>query len=102
MAWILQALDTANQAGCKPYIHGAERLDGFSTYHIGASLKPTATKAKPWVSKDTIQSSNSNSSSHLIIRMDAMVKLCFAIDSVLNTQGQKALKRHNPRTLTQA
>jgi hypothetical protein len=102
---IVTALNTANQVGCRPHIHGAERSDGFSAYHAGAFLKPSATKSLPWVSNDTVQpptSSGHKSQQHSIIRMDAMVKLCLAIDSVLNTRGQKALKTHDPRALARS
>jgi hypothetical protein len=34
--------------------------------------------------------------------MEAMVNLCLAIDSVLNTRGQRALKAHDPKALTRS
>jgi hypothetical protein len=102
---ILHALDHANQLGCRPHIHGAERSDGFSAFHAGAFLKPSATKSMPWVSNDTLQpptSSGQRSLEQSTRRMTAMVKLCLAIDSVLNTRGQRALKAHDPKALARS
>lgn len=102
---ILNALETAFQLGCKPHIHGAERSDGFSAFHAGAFFKPCATKTIPWVSNDVLQPATSNGKKAKVQaanRMDAMVKLCLAIDSVLNTRGQSALKKHDPKALTRS
>ena len=102
---IIQALDAANQLGCRPHIHGAERSDGFSAFHAGAFLKPSATKSLPWVSNDTIQPPSSNgakSQQQSALRMEAMVKLCLAIDSVLNTRGQRVLKALDPKALSRS
>lgn len=102
---IVKALDVANQVGCRPHIHGAERSDGFSAFHAGAFLKPSATKSLPWVSNDTLQppsSTGHKSQQQSAIRMEAMVKLCLAIDSVLNTRGQRALKAHDPKALSRS
>jgi hypothetical protein len=102
---ILKALDHANHVGCRPHINGAERSDGFSAFHAGAFLKPSATKSMPWVSNDTLQpptSSGQKSLQHSEERMKAMVQLCMAIDSVLNTRGQRALKAHDPKALARS
>ena len=102
---IIQALDAANQVGCRPHIHGAERSDGFSAFHAGAFMKPSATKLLPWVSNDTVQppsSAGPKSQQQSAIRMEAMVKLCMAIDSVLNTRGQRVLKTHDPKALSRS
>lgn len=102
---ILNSLETAIQLGCKPHIHGAERSDGFSAFHAGAFFKPCATKTIPWVSNDVLQpptTSSLKSQAQSDKRMSAMVHLCLAIDSVLNTRGQGALKKHDPRALTRS
>jgi hypothetical protein len=102
---ILDAFARALELGCKPHIQGAERTDGQSAFHAGAFLKPCASKSLPWVSMDTLQpprSSGPAAQQHSMRRMAAMVDICLAIDSVLNTRGQNALKRHDPRTLTRS
>ena len=102
---IVKALDFANPVGCWPYIRGAERSDGFSAFHAGVFLKPSATKSLPWVLNDTLQpptSTGHKSQRQSAIRMQAMVKLCLAIDSVLNTRGQRALMAHDPRALSRS
>lgn len=102
---ILEALDNANQLGCRPHINGAERSDGFSAFHAGAFLKPSATKSMPWVSNDTLQppsSAGPRSQNQSAQRMSAMIKLCLSIDSVLNTRGQRALKTHDPKALARS
>jgi len=102
---IVKALDVAISVGCRPHIHGAERSSGFSAFHAGAFLKPSATKSLPWVSNDTLQPPSSighKSQQQSAIRMEAMVNLCQAIDSVLNTRGQRALKAHDPKALSRS
>lgn len=102
---LLDALDHAFALGCKPHIHGAERSDGFSAFHAGAFFKPCASKTIPWVSNDVLQppsSKGKQSRAQSSKRMSAMVDLCLAIDSVLNTRGQRALKKHDPKALTRS
>jgi hypothetical protein len=102
---MLDALEEAFRLGCKPHIHGAERSDGFSAFHAGAFFKPCATKTIPWVSNDVLQpptSSGRKSQAQATRRMTAMVNLCLAIDSVLNTRGQSVLKKHDPKALTRS
>ncbi|RSH85470.1 hypothetical protein EHS25_004866 [Saitozyma podzolica] len=86
-------------------LEGAERTDGQSAFHAGAFLKPCASKSIPWVSMDTLQpprSSGQVAQEQSMRRMAAMIDLCLAIDSVLNTRGQSTLKRHDPRTFTRS
>ena len=85
--------------------HGAERSSEFCALHAGAFLKPSAAYSLPWVSSDTLQSptlTGLKRQRQLAIRTEAMGNLCLAIDSVLNTRGQRALKAHDPKALSRS
>ncbi|GFZ44326.1 hypothetical protein JCM24511_02048 [Saitozyma sp. JCM 24511] len=101
----MDAFARALELGCKPHIQGAERKDGQSAFHAGAFLKPCASKSIPWLSMDTLHPPRSFgpvAQKQSMRSMAAKVDLCRAIDSVLNTRGQNALKSHDPCTLTRS
>lgn len=100
---IMNAMAKAIAAGCKPFItKKKERTDGAPAYHLGAIKRACASHSTPWITKDTIQPPTSDSVAAISAaesRMTAMVELCLAIDSVLNTRGQSALEAEDPKAL---